>query len=455
MAGLFVGCSISTATSLQSDFLPPSAGILAQTAPAMSPVYEGLRLVDMDGFAAMTDIANFTAAPLPVTNVSVTVTGSVADAVTVLTEGDTVGFEVVVTDAGGSSARFVAEPVTVEYAVRATVTATNEIEIDRNPIAVTGTFTLDFTGSDAPYDGIYSIDLAEYVTRPVIFATAPVTGTLAVGDVLGALDGLAVSEGVNGVESRRYQWYRFATGSKTLADRVAIAGATSATYTLTLADGGNTVVRGEIVTDSLGDSAEAFAAGLDVPASGVVLDLFADVDGTALTAHTADSGEAWVDVTSGRTVPVISGGRLSANTTSGGGEYFALTGVSNADVVVTADIDTGAGGSAIGLLARVQGSDATFTAYYGRYNKALDNVQLYVIVNDALILVRESAVLGTVDNTTYKMGLRCVGTQIEIDWSNIPVVSVTNAAVSGAGSVGIGHYRGGSMTWAQFEARNA
>lgn len=205
--------------------------------------------------------------------------------------------------------------------------------------------------------------------RPIILQTALLTGLGDVGETLTGAPYLTISEGDFGIESRAYQWYCYPSTGGNFATRTAISNATAADYVVTEDDQDCILLLGETVTDSRGISDEAFTEVFEIEGQSV-LDGFSGIDGTLPTAHQTDTGETWNVVSGGSIVPVLSNGRLSPSTTSGGGEYYAISSASQSDIAVSVDVDTATSGSAIGVLARVTGSGSTFSAYYGRLNRA-------------------------------------------------------------------------------------
>ncbi|MCV3273818.1 hypothetical protein [Roseobacter sinensis] len=451
MSDISVGCGFSGSGQFPVLPVPEPQVVFRALQPLTSTrLHDKQAVRDMANYADLVAPSNFTSTAGPIDSVQVIFTGDAVSADAPLSEGDQAGYSVIVTDSDGNTASFSAPIIPVEYAVRLIVTGDAEIEVDRNPIAVSGMFSLDFTGSDAPWTDVYQLDLADYVSRPVILATAPITGVPAIGEVLDALPGLAISEGADGVESRSYQWYSFETATQTADDRAPISGATAQSYTVQPGDAGRTLLRGERAIDSRGSSSEAFTASVSVTAVPVgVTDTFTDPDGTLLDAHTPDIGGAWSAVSAVDTVPVISSNRLLANTSRGGGTYYMLDAITAADVQISADMFYGPTSGAGGLTARVSGSGSTLSGYYGRLNFTSGVLQLYVIVNNSLSLIGEAA---SSDMTTGvgRLALRCVGPVIEVIWNGTVVISRTNTSIVTPGYTGIGHYRGNMLQWDNF-----
>ena len=456
MTDISVACSLAAPPGLIGlpvTSPPTPARLETIIIPAVSVIYDGQAISDMPGYADMIAPANFTSNKGTISDVSVTFTGDATNATAPLAEDAVAGFRINVTDSAGNSAVFDAGTTIVDFAVRVISAVGNEALIERNPMATSGLYPLDMSGSDAPYNGTYMLDLAEYITRPVILATVPVSGDAAVGEVLNAIPALAASEGVNGVETRAYQWYRFRTNTENIGDRVPIQGAVAASYTAEAADEGYTLLRGEVVSDSLGTSREALNTGIDIPASAVIYtDTFVGPDNTPLPAHQTDTGQNWINVGVGTTPPLLDAGRLFPNKSSGGSEFYALDGVSLTDCEVAADILTGTFGAGLGLIARVQGTGSSRNSYYARLNKAQNRIQLYRVVNGNTTSLGSAIPDPAEDNASYRLVLRCVGSTIEVDWNGSTVISATSTHITGPGSVGIGHYRANTIRWDNFSA---
>ncbi|SFR19314.1 hypothetical protein [Poseidonocella sedimentorum] len=427
-----------------------AAAFSAAQVPAMAPIWDGLSLEQMDGYAEMVAPENFTSPAAPIADVVVSVLGDATAPDAPLAEDQQAGFSVTVTDTLGNSASFVAAPVTVEYALRAQIVDA-DIELERNPIAVRGLQTLDFTGSDAPYNGVYSLDLADYVTRPILLDTAPISGIPVIGQALTAPDALAVSEGSDGVESRAYQWYRYDPAIEGPEDRVAIAGADEAVYTVAPGDAGLCLLREETASDSLGTSDAALTAPVEI-ATTALADTFTAASGTGLEAHLGDTGHGWSLALGSNVEPVVSGDALALNATSGGSVYYLAGGVTFDDVRVSTEVFTGTGGGAAGIVARASGSEDSFGAYLARYNRAIGRVDLYVLVNGTATLLAQSAIVDAEDNATYPLVLECVGDSLNVQWDGITVISRTDTRLTGLGSTGISHYRGATMRLDNFSA---
>jgi hypothetical protein len=93
--------------------------------------------------------------------------------------------------------------------------------------------------------------IAKYLNSAPTITVAPViTGTPEVSEVLTSDGGTATGVGVI---TKTYKWYR---------DGVAIAGATSATYTLVSADEDAEITNGVVATNAYGSSAESISNAL-------------------------------------------------------------------------------------------------------------------------------------------------------------------------------------------------
>ena len=103
-----------------------------------------------------------------------------------------------------------------------------------------------------------------------------------------------------------------------------------------------------------------------------VLDSFTGTAGTALSSHTADSGDAWTRRTGDTITAVLSNaGRLRKSNVSGGVGYYSNEVLTGADYLVEADITVKSLAGTAGVLGRGDINGAgTGTYYYARYDPA-------------------------------------------------------------------------------------
>ncbi len=234
--------------------IPHTAPIMAAVSPTMSRLYAGQAIADVPGFAAMIDPGNFTSAAGGITGISVAFVGDALDAVSTLSEGDSAGFVVTVSDDMGNERVFTAGPVTVEYLANITVTPDNEIAIDINPIAPDGESIEIVVVGTAQYDGTYAPTAGDLRGGPFALAAPSVSGMTNIGDPLTVLDGLWISR--TGTLTLTRQWQR---------DEVDIAGATGPTHVVASADVGAALTVEVTANDGQAAAVVAETLAVDIP----------------------------------------------------------------------------------------------------------------------------------------------------------------------------------------------
>ncbi|WP_436397430.1 Ig domain-containing protein [Roseobacter sp. S98] len=100
--------------------------ITATLPPASSPLYEGQSISDMSGYAAMTDVANFSVNAGDLVSAVASVTGDALSDTAPLTAGDQAGFSVMVTGTAGSPVSFSTALQTVEPVLTITDSGTSQ-----------------------------------------------------------------------------------------------------------------------------------------------------------------------------------------------------------------------------------------------------------------------------------------------------------------------------------------
>lgn len=206
------------------------------------------------------------------------------------------------------------------------------------------------------------------------------------------------------------------------------------------------------IADGSGNPLSAFSGQAitnNVPATSTLLaeDTFTAANGTSLIGRAADTGGTWSAVRdNGAFGRIEVEGNVLEFPGSGSDAYYALSNPSAQNVAVTADLTYASGGGAVGVLARVNGSDGTFEGYLGRLNYIGGVCQLYVFTNGSPTEISTSSPLGLPVTGSGELVLRCTGTTIEVDWNGSTVISVTDDTLTGAGSVGIGQFRGDPIT---------
>lgn len=165
-------------------------------------------------------------------------------------------------------------------------------------------------------------------------------------------------------------------------------------------------------------------------------DFFGSAAGTELSAHNAQ----WVKHP-GYTLDFVVNAdervvMLATGTTATA--YYLTEAPSSPDYVVSADlVVTGAVAPSIspevGVIGRASATAVTF--YHGRYNSGSGQWQLFKFVNSTATQL--GAVNATLTETTYRLQLEMIGTQIRLLVDGVQVISVTDSSITTAGRAGI------------------
>jgi hypothetical protein len=171
----------------------------------------------------------------------------------------------------------------------------------------------------------------------------------------------------------------------------------------------------------------------------LAFDSFTDADGTALTSHTADTGQSWTKnatASNNTAAPTIDGNRAHGENASTASVY-TLIAPAVADYVVSCDVVMRSDNnlSTCGPIGRLVSGVVTY--YHVRYN-TLGNVwQLFKwVANSATQLGADQAQTLTVDQA-YRAELRMLGSLISMVVDGVVLVSVTDTAIPAAGLAGL------------------
>ena len=172
-----------------------------------------------------------------------------------------------------------------------------------------------------------------------------------------------------------------------------------------------------------------------------VLDSFTGTAGTALSAHTADSGDAWTRRTGDTITAVLtSAGRLRKSTVSGGVGYYSNEVLTGADYLVETDITVRSLVGTAGVLGRgdINGT-GTGTYYYARYDPVSSGGQFQLIknVNGSAAFISTYNQAFTV-GSTYTLGLDMKGTLIRMFVNDVQRTSINDGSITAAGRAGVG-----------------
>lgn len=135
----------------------------------------------------------------------------------------------------------------------------------------------------------------------------------------------------------------------------------------------------------------------------LLYDTFTDTNGTSLAAHTMNVGGGW---TAHSGTWTIEGNEAACTLVD---ESQATADAGQADVEVSCDITTGAGGTFPGIAARWVDAN---NYWLGLVNDSQDIIQLYER-SGGTYTERAAAVLSVAPGTTYTAVLRCSGDLIE------------------------------------------
>ncbi|WP_131802804.1 Ig-like domain-containing protein [Cognatiyoonia sediminum] len=282
------------------------------------------------------------------------------------------------------------------------------------------------------------VDLSLTSSIPFNCVPPKLPNTLAVGSILTPTPGLWLHPANSPTESRRYDWER--DGQTIAADQPS--------YTITPADHEAELRVVETVDFGAGPAAQASPT-IQIPAASTGVSGFDDFTGpnqSLLIPRTTLSGDTWTNVVDVSDVlPWIVGDHLELREPEGG--VFAIANIDQSDTTVRCDVSFAQSKSAVGVVARVNGSteNGTLSAYYARYYWNRAEVQLYAFTGDGAIQE-----IISVDHPRPSLGsqhtidLTCLGDQISVRWSGATVIAITDTTLSSSGSIGIAHYDTGA-----------
>lgn len=451
----------------------PQEQITATIAPAMSPLHDGQAVQDVENFAAMIDPASY-ASTLPGTlTVTVLFTGDAVSADGALTEGDTAGFIVRVTNEDtGYSQDFdtadVAPNITVGYGVRVVSQSGGTLQLDVSDGWTGGNVEITI-GGDSPYVGVHSVFVpapADFA-GPLLVTTAQIDGTSSPAVAGEDLDGpvaLVVPTDAGGLTGRGYGWDRYADG-QSIGEAVDVpSGGQNKSYRpLSNATTFN-YGRGETATDANGTMPEVFGNFVEIagtaPTALVANDSFAGADNDPITGRVAAIGGTWEFVAGGSDTAQILGNLLDFGTTASGTRFYRLNGVAETDVEVRCQILTGTDGGAAGLTVR---SLADGQLFHGRFSRSASAVQWFRRAASGNFTNVQSAAVTFNPNTWYNFVLRLSGNPalLEMYWyqdgaARPGTPAFTQSGIGGpltlAGGVGFAFNDGGDMRIRNLEA---
>ena len=172
-----------------------------------------------------------------------------------------------------------------------------------------------------------------------------------------------------------------------------------------------------------------------------VLDSFTGTSGTALSSHTADSGDTWTRRTGDTITAVLSSaGKLRKSTVSGGVGYYSNEVLTGADYLVETDITVRSPVGTAGVFGRgdINGT-GTGTNYYARYDPVSSGGQFQLIKN----VNGSAAVISTYNEaftvgSTFTLGLDMRGTLIRMFVNDVQRTAINDGSITAAGRAGVG-----------------
>jgi lysophospholipase L1-like esterase len=173
-----------------------------------------------------------------------------------------------------------------------------------------------------------------------------------------------------------------------------------------------------------------------------VNDTFTDVNGTAITSHTGETGATWTlqsgyapaapnDIQANRVRAPNSGGAYQASGVPAGTNQFAETILTFLESV-TSDLN--------GPAVRMQA--AANTMYFARYSVATGGVQLFKIVATTATALGSAVLIPYPGGEDHTLGIDASGTApatINVYWDGALIITQTDSAITTAGKAG---YRG-------------
>ena len=172
-----------------------------------------------------------------------------------------------------------------------------------------------------------------------------------------------------------------------------------------------------------------------------VSDTFTDATGTAITAHTSDSGHTWLNhpssaITAVITDPALAGAsRLRRPNVSGTAVAYVDAAPTDADYRVGCELYVKAlVSNSVGVIGRADATATTF--YHFRADHTSGNWQLYKFVAGTATLL-DSAAHSLTDETGFDIELHMSGTTIRGLVNTVEVCSAVDASISAAGFGGV------------------
>lgn len=171
-------------------------------------------------------------------------------------------------------------------------TVTVSAQADNTLDVTAGNGPIDITVTDpAEFAGTYTADLADLATGPINLAPPRISGTIEVGEVLSATDGLWIYDRSGSEPTQSWQWQRAG------AD---IPGETGTSYTVVAGDLGQGITVVETLTDGFGSrSASSVSQSAFAPSTDTGILAWWDADDASSITENAGAVSAWAPQTVG------------------------------------------------------------------------------------------------------------------------------------------------------------
>ena len=169
-------------------------------------------------------------------------------------------------------------------------------------------------------------------------------------------------------------------------------------------------------------------------------DSFTGTAGVTIQSRAGEIGATWTKpVSSWTDGGLTAGGRVTKlGTNTGGATYYSSGVPTSADYTVEADIYVASSvpGDGIGLIGRVDTSNAQGTFDYVRYRKDTQVFEMFSIVNGQWSYIASSAVYPLTVGSTYRVALNMTGSTIRVLVDGVQVATGVSTAITAAGRGG-------------------
>ena len=169
-------------------------------------------------------------------------------------------------------------------------------------------------------------------------------------------------------------------------------------------------------------------------------DSFTGTAGVTIQSRAGEIGATWTKIASPWTDGVLTAeGRVTKLVTNTGGSTYYSSGVpTSADYTVEADIYVASSviGDAIGLIGRVDTSDAQGTFYLVRYSERNQVFEMFSIVAGQWTWIASSAVYPLTVGSTYRVALNMTGSTIRVLVDGVQVATKVDTTITAAGRGG-------------------